>query len=91
MPFRDGTGPVGLGPRTGRGAGYCAGRVAAGVRAAGGGLGVCRGIGVLGRCNPLFTIATIGLVGLTGLVGVIGLINRRQTATDTPEPVAPTV
>ncbi len=25
MPFGDGTGPRGLGPRTGRGAGYCAG------------------------------------------------------------------
>lgn len=25
MPFRDGTGPMGLGPMTGRGAGFCAG------------------------------------------------------------------
>ncbi|MCD6531082.1 DUF5320 domain-containing protein [bacterium] len=25
MPWGDGTGPMGLGPRTGRGAGYCAG------------------------------------------------------------------
>lgn len=25
MPWGDGTGPLGLGPRTGRGAGYCAG------------------------------------------------------------------
>ena len=25
MPFGDGTGPQGLGPRTGRGAGYCSG------------------------------------------------------------------
>ena len=25
MPFGDGTGPRGMGPRTGRGAGYCAG------------------------------------------------------------------
>jgi hypothetical protein len=25
MPFGDGTGPMGLGPMTGRGAGYCAG------------------------------------------------------------------
>ena len=25
MPFGDGTGPLGLGPRTGRGLGYCAG------------------------------------------------------------------
>ena len=25
MPYGDGTGPMGMGPRTGRGAGYCAG------------------------------------------------------------------
>ena len=25
MPFGDGTGPMGMGPMTGRGAGYCAG------------------------------------------------------------------
>lgn len=25
MPFGDGTGPLGMGPRTGRGAGFCAG------------------------------------------------------------------
>ncbi len=25
MPFRDGTGPAGMGPMTGRGAGYCTG------------------------------------------------------------------
>lgn len=30
MPFGDGTGPRGLGPMTGRGAGYCAGFVAPG-------------------------------------------------------------
>ena len=30
MPGRDGTGPLGWGPQTGRTAGYCAGRPAAG-------------------------------------------------------------
>ena len=30
MPFGDGTGPMGLGPMTGRGAGYCAGYLAPG-------------------------------------------------------------
>jgi len=92
MPFLNGTGPVGFGLRTGRGAGYCAGRAVAGLATAGPmiarggrGFGVCRGLGVLGRFNPLFMIGTIGLVGLTGLIGVSGLINRRQTATPEPE------
>ena len=31
MPFGDGTGPMGLGPMTGRGAGFCAGFGAPGV------------------------------------------------------------
>lgn len=103
MPFRNGTGPVGLGLRTGRGAGYYAGRAAAGLRTAGPmiagggrhlggrGFGACRGFAVLGRCNPLFTIGLGGLTGLIGVIGVIGLINRRQTFTSTPEPVDPTV
>ena len=30
MPRGDGTGPTGTGPRTGRGAGYCAGNATAG-------------------------------------------------------------
>jgi hypothetical protein len=30
MPFGDGTGPMGLGPMTGRGAGFCAGFVTPG-------------------------------------------------------------
>ena len=38
MPGRDGTGPMGLGPMTGRGAGYCGGRNAA--QGAGRGLGL---------------------------------------------------
>lgn len=33
MPFRDGTGPMGLGPMTGRGAGFCAGFVKPGSTA----------------------------------------------------------
>ncbi|SHL05638.1 hypothetical protein SAMN02745216_04536 [Desulfatibacillum alkenivorans DSM 16219] len=41
MPGGDGTGPLGNGPLTGRGAGFC-GR---GVRSAGRGLGMGRGLG----------------------------------------------
>jgi len=47
MPYQDGTGPTGTGPRTGRGAGNCAGQ--AGVGRFGGrggrGLGLGRGFG----------------------------------------------
>jgi hypothetical protein len=39
MPFRDGTGPSGQGPRTGRGAGNCAGQGGAG-RFVGRGFGI---------------------------------------------------
>jgi len=35
MPRGDGTGPAGMGPRTGRGAGYCAGNRAPGFASAG--------------------------------------------------------
>ena len=50
MPFGDGTGPQGLGPRTGRGAGYCAGFEMPGSMSptpggAGFGFGYGRGIG----------------------------------------------
>ena len=49
MPFGDRTGPLGLGPRTGRGAGYCSGFAAPGFvnRAAGFGFfgGGCGGRG----------------------------------------------
>jgi hypothetical protein len=49
MPAGDGTGPMGQGPMTGRGAGYCAGYDAPGyvnpVRGCGRGLGFRRGWG----------------------------------------------
>lgn len=47
MPRGDGTGPMGMGPMTGRGAGYCAGFAAPGLAnpAAGWGAGFGRGRG----------------------------------------------
>lgn len=45
MPFKDGTGPNGQGPRTGRGQGNCAGQGGAG-RGRGLGLGRGRGQGI---------------------------------------------
>ena len=51
MPRGDGTGPEGMGPMTGRGAGYCAGTDAPGFGAPGFGRGF--GLGG-GRCNRFF-------------------------------------
>ncbi len=39
MPYGDGTGPAGRGPRTGRGLGYCSGRGAPGYTYPGPGMG----------------------------------------------------
>ena len=47
MPFGDRTGPLGQGPRTGRGAGFCGGFGGAGFMNRGGGFG--RGRGGSGR------------------------------------------
>jgi len=45
MPRGDGTGPLGLGPMTGRGLGYCAGNVVPGFMVPGPGLGLALGRG----------------------------------------------
>jgi hypothetical protein len=45
MPRGDGTGPLGMGPRTGRGMGFCAGFPVPGYRSAGFGRGFGRGRG----------------------------------------------
>lgn len=51
MPRGDGTGPAGMGPMTGRAAGYCAGYAAPGFTnpRGGRGLGLARGRGGWGR------------------------------------------
>lgn len=53
MPGGDGTGPAGMGPRTGRAAGYCAGYNAPGYANQGPGMGMAwgrgRGRGLWGR------------------------------------------
>ena len=43
MPRGDGTGPMGMGPLTGRGRGYCTGSVRSGYAKAGSSMGVGRG------------------------------------------------
>ena len=49
MPGGDGTGPAGMGPMTGRAAGYCAGYPAPGYMSGLGGRGLGRGRGFGGR------------------------------------------
>ena len=52
MPFGDGTGPSGQGPRTGRGTGFCSGGAVPGSMNRGGGFGSFgRGGGGRGRRN----------------------------------------
>jgi len=62
MPFGDRTGPAGLGPRTGRGAGYCAGFGVPGFLNRGVGFGFFGGRGGGGRGWRNWFYAT----GLTG-------------------------
>ena len=60
MPFGDRTGPLGQGPRTGRGAGFCGGFGGAGFMNRGGGFGHGRGGGGRGWRNQFYA------TGLTG-------------------------
>lgn len=63
MPGGDGTGPAGLGPMTGRGAGYCAGYAAPGFMAPGPGRwfgGRGRGGGRWGRRNWFYATGLPG-------------------------------
>ena len=67
MPGGDGTGPLGMGPMTGRGAGSCVGTDISGSsnmtpgcgRGMGFGRGMCRGLGWMGA------IAAAGLIAHT--------------------------
>ncbi len=69
MPGRDGTGPFGIGPFTGRGSGGCIGNMADDIeerdftfgRGAGAGRGfrrVYRATGILGRARPVYSPVT---------------------------------
>jgi len=87
MPGGDGTGPMGMGPMTGRAAGYCAGYSAPGylnpIPGRGFGRGVYGAYG-LGRAwgrggaagappsrRRLLLVRRSGLDGLTGLLGLV--------------------
>jgi len=65
MPLRDGTGPMGMGSMTGRGAGYCTGNSVPtyGRRNFGFGLGRCRGFGRGQRYNRPYSANFAGTGG----------------------------
>ena len=63
MPGGDGTGPAGMGPMTGRAAGYCAGSAAPGFVSAPGGGGFRRGGGGRGGRGRRNWYNATGLVG----------------------------
>ena len=75
MPFGDGTGPMGLGPMTGRGAGYCAGFGTAGFANPMPGYRYPYGYGHLGPHGPGGAMASAAaLVGALDVVGGDGVL-----------------
>jgi hypothetical protein len=78
MPFGDRTGPLGQGPRTGRGAGYCSGFAVPGSMNRGSGFGSFgRGGGGRGRRN---WFQATGLTGWQRAEGVSGVPPAPQAA-----------
>lgn len=72
MPRGDGSGPMGMGSMTGRGAGYCAGNTAPGFASAGYGFGRggrCRGFagGGYGRRNMFYATGQPGWARFGGM------------------------
>ncbi|MGC9293430.1 MAG: DUF5320 domain-containing protein [Acidobacteriaceae bacterium] len=85
MPFRDGTGPLGQGPRSGWGAGFCGGPRSSGSTGAiaGRGLGMGRGgQGGRGRRNQFFA------TGLRGWQRAAGTAPVTTAATEQQEIIA---
>lgn len=85
MPGGDGTGPVGMGPMTGRGAGFCAGYASPGYAnpgfaGPGGFRGRGRGGGGRGRRNRFFA------TGLTGWQRASGVAPYGVAPQPTPQP-----
>ena len=83
MPGGDRTGPMGMGPMTGRGAGYCAGFAVAGFahRAGGGGFwGRGRGGGGRGRRNMFYATGLPGWARTGAGAGVGVGVGAGETA-----------
>ena len=89
MPGGDRTGPMGAGPRTGRGAGYCGGASAPGFLSAGLGRGWFGRGGGRGRRNMFFATGLTGWqrAAMAGLGAVAtGFFARPFTAPAAPPP-----
>jgi len=81
MPRGNGTGPNGMGPMTGRGAGYCGGGGAPGFVTGGAGLGFGRGCGGRGGQR--------GRHGRRNMFNATGLTGRQRAAMEAvPPPTA---
>ena len=91
MPFGDGTGPAGMGPMTGRAAGYCAGYPVAGFMNPIGGRGFWgggRGRGGWGRRNQFYAT---GLTGWQRAAAGYGAFGGAPYAAPYGAPPAPTM
>ena len=73
MPLGDGTGPRGMGPMTGRAAGYCAGYPVPGYMNPVPGFGYQRGRTYTGATVPYFGAIPHGVPGYTGFYPVATL------------------
>jgi len=69
MPLGDGTGPRGLGPMTGRAAGYCAGYPVPGYMNPIPGFGYGRGGTYFGSPVPIYGTIPYGMYGMSGYPG----------------------
>ena len=75
MPFGDGTGPLGQGPRTGRGLGRCAGAGMGAERGRGRGLGFCRLAGAVDAADEQQRPALI-----SALESLLAALRQRPSA-----------
>jgi len=94
MPGGDGTGPGGMGPMTGRAAGYCAGYAVPGYASGGGGLGLWgRGRGGRGGRRGRGRRNQFHATGLTGwqraAMGYPAFGGVGSAAVPYPGPIAP--
>ncbi len=85
MPFGDRTGPLGQGPRTGRGAGFCGGFGVTGSMKRGGCFGRCGGSGGRGWRNQFLATGLTGWERPRG--GQRAFVSRNAAEVPTAEPV----
>ncbi len=88
MPRGDGTGPMGMGPMTGRAAGFCAGGGVAGFASSGQGLGFGRGRGGgRGRRNMFYATGLTGWQRAAMNAGTTPAANAASTVNAEKQPL----